>query len=125
MRSAKSLRGDPVRVSKLVGGVATVLLLCTCSHSPAGPVSVGSIAPDAATPLPASAVVGQVLSPTVTVKDASGNALSDFLVLFAVTQGGGSVSPTAASTDATGKATTRWTLGTGAGLQQIDATAGA
>ena len=105
--------------------IATISLLCTCKSTTFEVATAGSIAPDAATPLPASAVVGQVLSPTVTVKDASGNALSDFLVLFAVTQGGGSVSPTTASTDATGKATTRWTLGTGAGLQQIDATAGA
>ena len=113
-----------MHVSKRFLGVATALFLFACKNSPFVPTTVGSIAPDAAA-LPASPVVGQVLTPTVTVKDASGSPLSNFLVLFAVTQGGGTVSPSSSATGPDGKASTRWTLGATAGLQQLEATAGA
>ncbi|MBE9033811.1 DUF4082 domain-containing protein [aff. Roholtiella sp. LEGE 12411] len=48
----------------------------------------------------------------VEVKDASGNAQSAVTVNFAVTSGGGSVSPTSAVTNASGQASTVLTLGT-------------
>ncbi len=102
--------------------VATVVLLCTCENLPTFPVLAETVAPTAA--LPATSTVGAVLTPSVTVRDASGNALQSFQVTFAVTSGGGSVSPVASLTDANGKASAQWTLGTTAGQQQLVATAG-
>jgi len=58
----------------------------------------------------------------VTVKDASGNPLSGISVSFAAATGGGSVSPTSATTGADGKASTNRTLGPGAGTQTTTAT---
>jgi len=60
----------------------------------------------------------------VTVKDQSGAVLPGVSVTFAVTSGGGSVSPGARVTDAAGIAKTRRTLGAGAGTQLVTATAG-
>jgi len=57
----------------------------------------------------------------VTVKDASGNPLSGIGVTFAAASGGGSVTPTSASTGADGKASTTRTLGPGAGTQTTTA----
>ena len=60
---------------------------------------------------------------TVKVTDASSNPVSGFLVGFGVASGGGSVSPIAAFTDATGQASTSWTLGPAAGTQSLAVTA--
>ena len=65
-----------------------------------------------------------MLTPTVTVRDASGNALQRYQVTFAVTSGGGSVSSAASLTDDNGNASTQWTLGPTAGQQQVVATSG-
>lgn len=46
-------------------------------------------------------------------------------VAFAITAGGGSLSPQSAVTNALGEVTVRWTLGPSAGLQTATATAGA
>ena len=60
----------------------------------------------------------------VIVKDQSGAPLAGVNVTFAVTAGGGSVSPTSRVTDASGIAKTRRTLGPNAGTQTVSATAG-
>jgi plastocyanin len=60
----------------------------------------------------------------VTVKDQSGAVLPGVSVTFAVTSGGGSVSPGARVTDAAGIAKTRRTLGPSAGTQLVTASAG-
>src|SRR5881394_3250580 len=60
----------------------------------------------------------------VIVKDQSGAPLANVTVTFAVTAGGGSVSPTSRVTDAAGIAKTRRTLGPSAGTQTVSATAG-
>lgn len=52
----------------------------------------------------------------VQVKDSAGNPKSGVTVNFAITNGGGSVSPASAVTDATGKASTALTLGTTANV---------
>ncbi len=52
----------------------------------------------------------------VQVKDSAGNAQSGVTVNFAVTSGGGSVSPTSPVTNANGQASTVLTLGTTAGV---------
>jgi hypothetical protein len=55
---------------------------------------------------------------SVRVTDASGQPVRNTTVTFVVTSGGGSVNPATATTDATGTATTRWTLGTNASQEQ-------
>lgn len=60
----------------------------------------------------------------VLVRDAAGDPLPGVNVSFAVTAGGGSVSPGSRQSDASGIAKTRRTLGPGAGTQTTSATAG-
>lgn len=63
---------------------------------------------------------GQTLPSPLVVQanDALGNPVSGAPLVFAVTQGGGSVSPTTSSTGANGRASTTFTLGTAATLPQ-------
>lgn len=70
-----------------------------------------------------SAEVGQVLANPVevVVKDKDGKVFSGTTVSFSVTEG--SVSPTTAKTDASGKAKTSWTLGPTEGTQSLIVTA--
>lgn len=71
-----------------------------------------------------SGTVGDALGSafTVTVKDASGNAIKDVTVTFAVASGGGSISPLGeVVTDANGQATTTLTLGETAGTNTVTA----
>lgn len=63
------------------------------------------------------------VNPTVRVQDAYGNVVAGNQVSFAVTLGGGSVSPTTATTDVQGLAATVWTLGSTVGEQDMSATA--
>ena len=73
-----------------------------------------------------SATVGTAVTvdPAVVVKDASGNPLAGVTVTFNVTNGG-SVQYGSAITNAAGVATAgHWTLGTAAGTNYLDATAG-
>lgn len=76
---------------------------------------------------PQSASVGAAVAapPSVLVRDASLNPVAGVAVTFAVTAGGGSITPTTPIlTDATGVATlTRWTLGPVAGPNTVTATA--
>ena len=60
----------------------------------------------------------------VKVADSLGNGVSGVAVTFAVATGGGSVGTPNATTNASGLASTTWTLGATAGLQTITATAG-
>jgi len=60
----------------------------------------------------------------VIVKDQGGAVLAGINVTFAITEGGGSVSPTSRVTDASGIAKTRRTLGPNAGTQSVNASAG-
>ena len=59
----------------------------------------------------------------VRVADAFGNGVSGRTVAFAVATGGGSVGTPSAATDATGSASTTWTLGATPGAQTMTATA--
>jgi Big-like domain-containing protein len=59
----------------------------------------------------------------VQVNDSFAHPIAGIEVDFSVTQGGGNVSPAAATTDAQGRASTTWTLGTGTGANAISATA--
>ena len=59
----------------------------------------------------------------VEVRDSNGSPLAGTSVDFAVTSGGGSISPARAVTDANGQASTTVTLGTAAGPNTVSATA--
>jgi adhesin/invasin len=61
----------------------------------------------------------------VRVVDASGNPEVGASVIFAVVSGGGTVNPAIATTDASGRATANWTIGSFAGAQTATASAGA
>lgn len=63
-----------------------------------------------------SGTVGAALPSAIVVKvtDARGTAVSGVAVSFVVVSGGGSVSPSSATTDASGQASATWTLGSGA-----------
>jgi hypothetical protein len=74
--------------------------------------------------LPAAAAVGATLSPSVTVLGSNGQPMSNVAVSFQVTGGGGSVSLTSATTDASGRAAAgTWTLGSLPGANTLVATA--
>ncbi len=63
------------------------------------------------------------IAPSVKVTDQAGFAIVGATVTFAVTGGGGSISPGSVATDASGIATaTRWTLGNVAGVNSLTAT---
>ncbi len=70
----------------------------------------------------ASGPAGTALNPAPKVKVTnSGVAVSGAVVTFAVTAGGGSVSPASVTTNASGEATTAWTLGAAAGTNTLSA----
>jgi hypothetical protein len=70
------------------------------------------------------AAAGETLEPlTVELVDLQGKGLEGQQVKFAVRSGGGRVEPETTTTDAQGLARTKWTLGSAAGLQEIEATA--
>jgi hypothetical protein len=68
-----------------------------------------------------SAPVGQALpeAPVVRAEDAGGATVAGVSLALAVSSGGGSVGSATVVTDAEGLASTSWTLGTMAGLQQV------
>lgn len=70
-----------------------------------------------------SAPAGTTLpeSLAVRVADRFGNPVAGHPVSFAVTSGGGSVSPASANTGADGRARTQWTLGSTPGTQTVEA----
>ncbi len=72
-----------------------------------------------------SATVAQALAEAVVVRatDAGGAPVESVSLAFVVSSGGGAVGTAAATTDAEGLASTTWTLGTIAGLQQVDVSA--
>lgn len=69
--------------------------------------------------------VGSALEvmPTVRVLDQKGRPMSGVSVVWDVTRGDGSVDPKSTMTDASGTASTKWTLGPMAGRQSITASA--
>ncbi len=79
----------------------------------------------AVTPQNQTAVAGQSIPVAARVSAADGGPVVNVTVTFAVTAGGGGVTPTSAPTDAAGQATATWTLGSGAGNNTLTATVGA
>lgn len=105
--------------------VAALFLVVACGETgPSAPLPAASVTD--VTGVPHTGVAGQVLNERIVVRvvDASGNPLPSVAVTFAVTAGGGSVDPSSATTDDSGEARTRWTLGRTAGSNVLTATAG-
>ena len=74
----------------------------------ASPSNPGSLA--AVTPQSISTSAASPLTVTVQLKNSAGTVMSGVAVNFVVTSGGGTVSVATANTDASGNATTAWTL---------------
>ena len=105
----------------LFGALATVQ--CGGDGGGTGP-SPNSIAVNAGDDQVAPAGTALPESLAVIVKDQGGAVLAGVTVTFAVTSGGGSVSPASRVSDAAGIAKTRRTLGPDAGTQIVTASAG-
>lgn len=103
--SASSSGTSPVSfTATATAGTASQLTIVSGNNQVAG----------ASQPLPLPVVVK--------VGDAWDNAVAGTTVTFAVTSGGGSITPTTATTDATGRASVAWTLGSTLGAQGATAT---
>lgn len=101
-----------------------VCLSCVCAFPACSEVGTGADAPVATTINLVSGgdqigLVGTALSEQLVVKvtDQSGAPMQGVAVAFAVTEGGGSVSPPSAASDASGLARSTWTLGPSEGAQ--------
>jgi adhesin/invasin len=107
--------------SALLAGTLAVLAACgeTGPSAPLDPSSVENVTGAQLTGTAGEALANRV---AVRVLDASDNPLEGVVVTFAVTAGGGSVDPPSATTDNTGEARTRWTLGRTAGSNTLTAT---
>ena len=90
------------------------------------PVTPGAPRVTAVSPTSLAGSAGFALGDSVRVKvvDDAGTALANQSVAFAVTAGGGSVSPATVSTNAAGVAATQWTLGATPGANTLTATSG-
>ncbi|HEY9227921.1 MAG TPA: invasin domain 3-containing protein, partial [Gemmatimonadaceae bacterium] len=99
--------------------LCVALLLACRGHEPTAPaltiVSLGVVPPTAA---------GATVSDSIRVRvaDVDGNVKGGVSVAFAVTAGGGAVSPGVVTTDAQGRAAARFTTGTTVGVNTVTAT---
>jgi hypothetical protein len=103
--------------------VVGVLAACG-SDGGTGPSTNPPARLDAVSDLSRSAAVGTAVPGGIVVKvsDASGRAVQNATVAFAVTLGNGSTTPRVATTDSKGQATATWTLGTIVGQNEVTAT---
>jgi len=89
---------------------------------PGPAASVAVVSGDAQSALAGTAVPAAL---TAQVRDQFGNGISGRSVTFAVSAGGGSITPSTGVTDASGNASaTAWTLGKSAALQSVNVTSG-
>ena len=119
-----STRPDASLISCSAMAAALFFVVACGETGPSAPLPAASVTD--ITGVAHTGVAGQALNERIVVRvaDASGNALSNIAVTFAVTSGGGSVNPSSATTDDAGEAQTRWTLGRTAGSNVLTATAG-
>jgi hypothetical protein len=111
--------GPAVGVNSVTASAGVATVTFTATGAPGSPAAVAKFAGDGQ-----SNVVGFALrdSLAVRVTDAHGNPVVGRSVAWGVTSGGGSVSPEISSTNASGVARTRWTLGAAEGAQGASAT---
>lgn len=107
-------------VASLPGGVATAVFGATAT--PGAPSALAKIAGDGQSRSPGSALPDSLVAAVV---DQYGNPVAGQTIAFAVTSGGGAVSPAMATSGSNGRAATEWTLGPDLGQQTVEATSGA
>jgi adhesin/invasin len=113
--------GTALTVGSTINGTAVTSNLPTITVVAGTPAVISVLAGEGQQAIAGTAVP---VAPEVTVRDAQGNPVSGVAVTFAVTQGGGSVTGAAKTTDAAGRAAvTDWTLGELAGQNRLTATA--
>jgi hypothetical protein len=106
-------------VTASLAGVAAAQAVFTATGRAGPPANVVKVAGDNQTGTVATALTDSL---AVRVTDQYGNPVSGVTVTWTVTSGGGSVSPTTSVTGSDGLARTRWTLGTIAGANTVQAT---
>jgi hypothetical protein len=103
-----------------------LLVVTACSKDSTSPPTPAALSATTASTLTATVGTALATVPTVKVVDKNGTALSGIAVSFALSNGGGTLGRTSATTDANGLASVgSWTLGTAAGTYTLDATSGA
>src|SRR5439155_1026320 len=103
---------------------ATGLTAVTSSGITLGAGAAATIAENGGNGQSAPAGTAVATPPSVIVRDGAGNPVSGIAVAFAVTSGGGTVSPTSVATNGSGiAAVTSWTLGTTPGTNTLTASA--
>ena len=117
---------DSINVRILIVATFSAALFGCKSDSPLDPLERATTI-EAASAVDFGGVVGTTVAsaPAVRVRDADGHPVRGAQVSFAVTAGGGTVSPALAATDGDGLAITTWRLGTVASTQTLTATVGA
>lgn len=104
-----------------LASLVAVGLACTESVTIAPPIAV-SLAIESGQAVTAAVATTVAPSPAVRVTDASGAPVAGARVLFAVTRGKGTITPTEVVTDAAGRAAiSSWRYGTAVGPQQLTA----
>jgi Tol biopolymer transport system component len=111
-----------VRLRVLIAAFFAAAAGACKSDSPLDPVERAAHI-EAASSVELSGVVGTVAAsaPTVRVTDKDGDPVANAPVIFSVTVGAGSVNPSLVTTDADGRATAAWTLGTAVATQTLKA----
>lgn len=112
----------PLRFASWSGLVVASALALACGGDSVAPPTPATLSAVAGTNISATVGTAATASPTVKVLDKAGAPVSGVAVQFAVTGGGGSVSRTSGTTDASGMANAgTWMLGTVAGVNSVDA----
>ena len=109
---------NPRAVDVVAGQITPVAFAISCTSAAVTPSAIVPLSGDGQ-----SARLGQQLADplTVSVTDASSNPIGGVTVTWAVTGGGGSVSPAGGPTNAQGAASAEWTVGTSPGPQTLTA----
>ncbi|HTR79159.1 MAG TPA: Ig-like domain-containing protein [Gemmatimonadaceae bacterium] len=117
MRSQVCLSHRPWLALAVLVAAATA---CSSDQN-TGPLVATSITASAGASQSGTVATALAAAVEVTVTDQDGNAVSNATVSWLVTAGGGTVASAASQTDARGKATVIWTLGTVAGVDSLQA----
>lgn len=114
------------RVVAVANGAATITATAGTADGSASITVQQAVDSLAASGDAQSADAGTPLDSTVAVRafDARGNPVAGASVAFTVLTGGGSADPASGTTDGAGEASTTWTLGTVAGVQELEAVVG-
>lgn len=104
--------------------LSAAVLSLACGGGPSGPPTVSGISVLSGNNQEGPVGAALPLPITVQVSSSHGGGFPNTTVTFAIVSGGGSLSRTTATTDATGQAQVNWSLGPDLGAQQIRVSAG-